>query len=123
MIIKHTLSFLNGLKSVLLVTFILSSPIFNASLVVAQEPDSDGSMKLEPIMVTSTRVLKDLSEVPLSISVIGEKEIEERPLPNTIDYLREMPGVQVSPVLESGGGFRSQYSYSLRGNGPDRTIL
>jgi hemoglobin/transferrin/lactoferrin receptor protein len=53
----------------------------------------------------------------LSVSVVGEKHIEEKPLPDAIDYLREIPGVQVS---RNSLGY---YTFSVRGNGPGRTLV
>ncbi|MDR2443760.1 MAG: TonB-dependent receptor [Deltaproteobacteria bacterium] len=110
-------------KIVIIASLIAFLLFFNASYAGAQLSVGQGSSVLEPIVVTSTRVTRDLSEVPLSISVVGEEEIEDRPLPSVIEYLKEMPGVQITPVLESGGGHRGQYSYSIRGNGPERTLV
>jgi hemoglobin/transferrin/lactoferrin receptor protein len=85
---------------------------------MAQErADEVDSIALEPVLVTSTRVVKDLSEVPLSVSVVSEKQIEEKPMPETIDYLRETPGVQVN---RNSLGF---YTFSIRGNGTGRTLV
>jgi hemoglobin/transferrin/lactoferrin receptor protein len=80
------------------------------------EIGSDGSITLETISVTSTRVTRDLSEVPLSVTVVGERQIEEKPLPDTVDYLRDMRGVQVTQTLYG------DYSLSLRGTGAGRAL-
>jgi hemoglobin/transferrin/lactoferrin receptor protein len=48
--------------------------------------------------------------------VVGEKQIEEKPLPSAIDYLRDMPGVQVAQT--SSG----DYVFNIRGTGPGRAL-
>ncbi|MDR1608496.1 MAG: TonB-dependent receptor [Deltaproteobacteria bacterium] len=83
----------------------------------AQETSSDGSVTLEKISVTSTRVTRDLSEIPLSVSVIGQTQIEEKPLPETLDYLRDVPGVQV------GQNTMGSPTFSIRGSGSARTLV
>ncbi|MDR0550146.1 MAG: Plug domain-containing protein [Deltaproteobacteria bacterium] len=72
---------------------------------------------LEPIMVTSTRVERELKEIPLSVSVIDETEINEQPRQDAADYIRTMPGVQIS-YLANGQAF-----YSVRGFGTERVLL
>ncbi|MDR1678133.1 MAG: TonB-dependent receptor [Deltaproteobacteria bacterium] len=78
---------------------------------------SDSTGTLEAITVTSTRVTRDLSEVPLSISVISAETISDQPKADIIDYLREVPGFQMAT------GSYAQPQFSLRGNGSDRTMI
>ncbi|MDR1608966.1 MAG: TonB-dependent receptor, partial [Deltaproteobacteria bacterium] len=73
--------------------------------------------RLEPITVTSTRVARELSEIPLSVSVVDERQIRENPKPDVAEYLRELPGVKVS---ESDWGV---YEFNIRGAGKDRSLI
>ena len=41
----------------------------------AEASSTDGDLYLPPIVVTATRVLRDLKEIPLSVSVMGEEEM------------------------------------------------
>jgi hemoglobin/transferrin/lactoferrin receptor protein len=91
--------------------------LFSVSAVWAQVADESGDIKMSPITVTSTRVTRDLSEIPLSITVVGTREIEEKPVPDLVDFLRDVPGAQVSQ-----GAF-GQYTFSLRGSGSERTLV
>ncbi|MDR1607358.1 MAG: TonB-dependent receptor plug domain-containing protein [Deltaproteobacteria bacterium] len=87
-------------------------------LAEARDEEGSGSVSLETITVTSTRVARDLSEVPLSVSVIGEKQIEEKPLPDTVDYIRSLPGVQADQ-----NNYFGHPNFSIRGYGSERTLI
>ncbi|MDR1546532.1 MAG: TonB-dependent receptor plug domain-containing protein, partial [Deltaproteobacteria bacterium] len=78
---------------------------------------SSASSQLEAITVTSTRVNRDLSEIPLSISVVGQREIAENPKPDVSDHVKELPGVQLTTNTYG------QHLFSLRGQSSDRTLI
>jgi hemoglobin/transferrin/lactoferrin receptor protein len=89
-------------------TFLLAAPLW------AQD---ELSTQLDMIMVTSTRAERELKEIPLSVSVIGEQEINDQPRQDAADYIRTMPGVQVT-YMPNGQAF-----YSIRGFGTERVLL
>ena len=76
-----------------------------------------GAYELEGVTVTSTRVERDLSRVPLTVSVVGEEQIREKPLPEPVEYVRKVPGV----LVYNSNNFTPQFS--LRGYRSDRTML
>jgi hemoglobin/transferrin/lactoferrin receptor protein len=105
-----------------LVAVFLAAVIFPAFPLTAQiEPQgpslSPETISLDVISVTSTRVERELAEIPLSVSVVGAEKIDDDPRPDVVDYLRDVPGVQVTQ------SFYSQKQYSLRGHGSDRTMI
>lgn len=53
-------------------------------------------MRLEPLIVTSTRVPTDIERTGSSISVITEEEIEEKQTRQVLDVLVTSPGISVS---------------------------
>jgi hemoglobin/transferrin/lactoferrin receptor protein len=91
---------------------------FPTTMALAQEKQDEESVSLAPVLVTATRVTRDLSEVPLSVSVIGEKQIEEKPMSDATDYLRETPGVQIGSNAKYG-----YYTFSIRGAGTGRSLI
>ncbi len=52
-----------------------------------------GGGKLEEIIVTATKRAERVEDVPMSIAVIGNQDIERRGLIGMEDYLRSIPGV------------------------------
>ncbi|MDR2422129.1 MAG: Plug domain-containing protein [Deltaproteobacteria bacterium] len=72
---------------------------------------------MDVISVTATRVTRDLREIPLSVSVIGEAQIAEDPKTDVGDYLRDAPGLQV------GQSVYGQRQFSVRGHGSERTMI
>jgi hemoglobin/transferrin/lactoferrin receptor protein len=94
--------------SVLLVALVWATPL------AAQD---NNSHQLDTITVTSTRVTRDLAEIPLSVSVVEERQIRENPKADVSDYVKELPGVQVR-VSDWG-----VYEFNIRGNGRDRSLI
>jgi hemoglobin/transferrin/lactoferrin receptor protein len=52
-------------------------------------------LEMDTVRVTATRVEKDLFEVPASVSVVTEEEIQENPTSSLAELLRDIPGVEV----------------------------
>lgn len=97
--------------------------ILLTSSVRAEEPASDSAPKLsETIVVTATRSERSLSELPVSATVIGQREIEAVP-PTFIDeLLRAVPGVQMN--LSGGAAtFTAGQRLSMRGLGGQRALV
>ncbi|MDR1677579.1 MAG: TonB-dependent receptor [Deltaproteobacteria bacterium] len=78
---------------------------------------SDLETDLAPITVTSTRVRRELKEIPLSVSVVSDKTIAENPKQEPAEYIRDLPGVQAT---QNSYG---EYLFNLRGYSPERTLL
>jgi len=58
------------------------------------DPNEDlNNFALEEIVVTAAKRAQNLEDVPISIAVIGNEEIERRSLIGMEDYLRSIPGV------------------------------
>mgnify|MGYP001945010398 CR=1 FL=1 len=57
---------------------------------------------LDQMVVTATRTLKDIQEVPSSISVVTAKDIEEQNVTNVRDAIAQLPGVYMDRKAESG---------------------
>lgn len=71
---------------------------------------------LDSMVVTATRTMKELKEVPSSVSVVTAKEIEERNVTSVQEALQYMPGVYMSQNAQGG--------ISLRGyTGSDVLVL
>lgn len=61
----------------------------------ADEEVSQGA-RLEEVVVTATKREERAQDVPMSIAVIGNQEIERRGLISMADYLRTVPGVSLT---------------------------
>ncbi|MDR1656549.1 MAG: TonB-dependent receptor [Deltaproteobacteria bacterium] len=104
------------IKMLSLLAALLAATIIPTAVAAAQEVGATSST-LETITITSTRVDRALAEVPLSISVVGEEQIRDQPMPEASDYIQLLPGVQVNK------NSYAQYQFSLRGHGSDRTMI
>jgi iron complex outermembrane recepter protein len=74
---------------------------------------SDDGDVLEMIVVTAQKRHEDVQEVPESISVLSEKQLEEQHATQLTDYAGYVPGFQVQ-----NGGTPGQATLSLRGITP-----
>jgi len=74
------------------------------------------------IVVTATRSERELSQVPVSTTVITEDEVEEAPAFAADDLLRTVPGVQL-PVATSNNTFIGAAEFSIRGVGGNRALV
>jgi outer membrane receptor protein involved in Fe transport len=76
------------------------------SATAREEPqgstERDSADKLDEIVVTATRRLERIQDVPMSITAISAQDIDRRGLVSAEDYLRGIPGVnQVGDVVGS----------------------
>ncbi len=74
------------------------------------------------IVVTATRSPRELDDVPVSTTVIGEEEIEASPAPTVDDLLRTVPGVHM-PLSSSLVTQPSGQRFSMRGLGGSRALV
>jgi vitamin B12 transporter len=79
------------------------------------------SRKLPPmtIVITPTRMAQPLGEVGVTASVVDHHEMETQQIQNTVDALREVPGVQ---VVQSGAP-GSLAEVFIRGSNPSQTLI
>ena len=64
--------------------------------------DDLNTFALDEYVVTATRTLKQLQEVPASVSVVTAQDIEERNVTSMQDALQYLPGVWMDPAAQSG---------------------
>ncbi len=85
--------------------------------------DTLKTINLEEIVVTATRTMRNLYEVPARISVIGDEIIQSTPVQQVDDILRFVPGVNVN---RSTGIYSQRPMITLRGLSGDeqsRTLV
>ena len=71
---------------------------------------SDGSGVLEEIIVTATKRSVNLKEIPMTISVLGQEDIEIQGISDSQDIARRVPG-----LIHSQAGKNLTPHFSLRG--------
>lgn len=75
-------------------------------------------VKTKGIDVTATRVQRDLLEVPVSVSVVDEKEISKKAVSTIGDLLEDVPGVSVN-----NDGSQGLKRIGIRGENAYRTLI
>jgi iron complex outermembrane recepter protein len=87
--------------------------------------EGDSSVQLEEVIVTATKRAQSVQDIPLSIAVIGNHEIERRGLIGMEDYLRSIPGVSQidngavsNAIVIRGISTSPQFENSALGSGP-----
>jgi iron complex outermembrane receptor protein len=86
--------------------------------IVAQTTDSVRTYKLDPLVITGTRITRQKSEIPASISVISRQEIENNAYVNILPVLADrVPGLFVNErnMVGYGVGPDSGGNISIRG--------
>lgn len=76
------------------------------------------ALESRAVAVTATRVEKDLLEVPVSTSYIGQKEIKRSAAESVAELLRDVPGVE---VFDNGAGGAKRVS--IRGESGQRVLI
>ena len=82
----------------------------------ADEPDP--ALTSEEVVVSATRVDKELLDVPMSVSVITRQDIERSPARTVGELLQDTPGVQ----LHRSGG-QGINRISIRGEDTNRSLI
>ncbi len=60
------------------------------------------AQKLNPIVVTATRIPQPIGEVGTTITVVEDPQIQDQKIDRVADVLREVPGVQVTQTGSPG---------------------
>ncbi len=79
---------------------------FGSLPAMAEKKDEAPSVTLGEITVTVNKMEENIHNVPQSISVIGETEIEEMGLKNSENVLNQIPGMIATPDYGIGVTFR-----------------
>ncbi len=88
-----------------------------ATAIVAQGAIAAGNDALETVVVTATRIDRDLSEVGRSLSVVDRVEIESIAGQSVADVLRFQPNISVS-----GGPRAGSQTVNIRGLGGNKVL-
>ena len=90
-------------KGLLMTALICGNVLWGGTAVHAEEI---GEYDLDTMVVTATRTMKQLQEVPSSVSVVTAKDIAERNIKAVPEALQTLPGVYMSqsPSYGSAGG-------------------
>ncbi len=76
----------------------------------------------EAIVVTATRSERGVNELPVSVLIVDEEEIESAPALSIDDLIRGLPGVTPS-VISSAGSTGSNQRFSMHGLGGIRALV
>ena len=87
-------------KSALMVALITGNVIWGGTAVYAEEGLQQ--FNLDQMVVTATRTMKELQEVPSSVSVVTAQDIEERNINSVPEALQTLPGVYMSQAAQGG---------------------
>lgn len=87
-------------KSLLMVALITG--LCSGGVQSASAADNLNTFALDEYVVTATRTMKQLQEVPASVSVVTAKDIEERNISTVPDALQNLPGVYVGQSASYG---------------------
>jgi outer membrane receptor for ferrienterochelin and colicins len=97
-----------------LVALALWTPSF---LHAQQDSTKTRAVPLDPIVVTAERRPTRASDAKATVRVVSQAEIQRRALSDLPTLLRDVPGVQLDPVVGSGAGVM------LQGLGSDRVLV
>jgi vitamin B12 transporter len=85
----------------------------------ATPANKEEAQKLNPIVVTATRIPQPIGEIGTTITVVEAPQIQEQKIDRVADVLREVPGVQVTQSGSPG----SVTDVSIRGATPAQTLV
>lgn len=86
----------------------------NSAAIAAEKP----ATKFDVITVTTTRSAQKLSDVPSTVSVQDERQIDQQNINTIQDLIRYEPGVSVS----GGNGRFGLSGFTIRGIGGNRVL-
>ena len=97
----------------------MGAPIGAHAQGSAPTPTDAPAAVLPPVGVTATRGAKPIDEVPATVSIIDERELDRRDAVRPSDIVRYEPGVSVGNQPARGG----QTNYVIRGIGGNRVLV
>ena len=95
-----------------------------ASTAVAQEAVEDTSDEVEEVIVTGSRIRREVADTPNPVTIIDREELDLTGMENVADILRHQTYNSFGSFRErSGSSFGQVALVSLRGLGSDRTAV
>ena len=95
-------------------TQIKSTPAKKQASQPTTPPRKQEAQKLNPVVVTATRIEQPIADIGTTITVVEDPQIQEQKIDRVEDVLRQVPGVQVtqsgSPGAETGVSIRGATS-------------
>ena len=95
-------------------TQIKSAPAKKQASQPTTPPRKQEAQKLNPVVVTATRIEQPIADIGTTITVVEDPQIQEQKIDRVEDVLRQVPGVQVtqsgSPGAETGVSIRGASS-------------
>ncbi|HEX9821944.1 MAG TPA: TonB-dependent receptor [Methylomirabilota bacterium] len=83
--------------------------------------ETEPPARLEPVVVTATRLEQKAGDVPASVTVLTRDDVRESPSQTLDDLLRQVPGFSLFRRTSSVVGHPTTQGFSLRGIGPSGT--
>ncbi|CAM5772033.1 TonB-dependent receptor domain-containing protein [Bosea minatitlanensis] len=100
-----------------LLALALAAALPEAAAAQQGQAASGADLDLDTITVTASSTQYTVRDAPASVSVIGEQEIQRRPVNDVDEILREVPGVNM------GFGSDGKRGISIRGLGSGYTLI
>ena len=104
-------------KGTLMAALLCGYVLVNGTTVFAEE--NVGEFNLDTMVVTATRTMKQMQEVPASVSVVTAADIEKRSINSVPEALQTLPGVYMSQA----NSFGSSGEVQIRGFSSDNVLL
>ena len=93
---------------------------FSSTAVFAETSTNvDAVTRLDTIVITATRSEENIKDVPSRISVIGKDVIEQNPVENLSDLLKQDPSI----YIKQNGGLGQGTNLAIRGTNPNHVLL
>ena len=102
---KKKAKLVNSKKRALMAMLLSGSMVLAGSNAFAAE-EATPTFALEQMVVTATRTMKDVKEVPASVDVITAEEIAARNVTSVTEALRMKTGVYMNPIAQGGISIR-----------------
>ena len=100
-------------------TIVAVALLLTASSAAAQE--NPAPTRLEPVVVTPTRLEQQAGDAPASVTVISREDVRQSASQTVDDLLRQVPGFSLFRRTSSVVGHPTTQGLSLRGIGPSGT--
>ena len=82
-------------------------------------PTKQEAQKLNPVVVTATKIEQPISEIGTTITVVEDSQIEAQKIDKVEEVLRQVPGVQVTQTGSPG----AETDVSIRGATASQTLV
>jgi outer membrane receptor protein involved in Fe transport len=106
-----------GVCALFVAVLLATPPVPDVTIEPEKQPGTE-----ETIVVTATRSERAVNDLPMSATVIREKEIQSAPVRSVDDLIRTIPGVHMS-LVSSSGSTPSNQRVSMHGLGGSRALV